>query len=322
MPKPSDTYALIIKQKARELGFLDCRISKARRLDEEADHLEQWLKKGYNGTMGWMGNHFEKRLDPRQLVPGARSVISLAFNYFPKEEQEVPDAPKIARYAYGEDYHFVLKRKLKEFVEFIRTEIGPVEGRVFVDSGPVMERQWAANSGLGWIGKNSLLLRKGEGSWFFLCEMILDLDLPEDPPVTDHCGSCTRCVDACPTEAILENRTIDASKCISYLTIELKDSIPMDFKGKMEDWAFGCDICQEVCPWNRFATPHSEPALDPHPDLLKMDREEWFEMTKEVFNDLFRRSAVKRTKYEGIQRNLNFLGRSSGSGRAFDKGEE
>jgi epoxyqueuosine reductase len=256
-----------------------------------------------------MANHFELRTDPTKLVPGAKSVIVLMHNYAPKETQHDPAAPKLARYAYGEDYHHVLKGKLKDLLRFIQENIGEVDGRCFVDSAPVMEREWAKRSGLGWTGKNTLLIRPGAGSYFFLAELILDLELSYDAaPVKDHCGTCRRCIEACPTEAISpQGYLLDASKCISYLTIELREEIPTAFKGKMENWAFGCDICQEVCPWNRFAKQHNEPAFAPHPDLLGMGKREWHEMTEEVFAKLFRKSAVKRTKFEGLKRNLAAL---------------
>lgn len=294
--------------KALELGFDMVGVSKAEKLDEEARQLESWLNKNHQGQMGWMANHFDKRVDPRLLVPGAKSVISLLYNYFPKEEQHEEGAPKIARYAYGEDYHFVIKKKLKTLLKWLQDEVGQISGRCFVDSAPVMERQWAERSGLGWLGKNTLLIHPRKGSYFFLAELIIDLELPVDHPIKDYCGTCTRCIDACPTDAISqEGYLLDASKCISYLTIELKDEIPEAFQDKMEGWAFGCDICQEVCPWNRFSTPHKEPAFDPHPDLLSMKEREWHEITEEVFNIIFKKSAVKRTKYSGLKRNLAFI---------------
>lgn len=287
---------------------MDCGFAKARYLEEEAPHLEEWLQANYQGEMAWLNNHFDKRLDPRLLVPGAKTVISLLFNYFPEDEQQDPEAPKIARYAYGEDYHFVIKRKLKDLLSFMHEEIGAVEGRVFVDSAPVMERKWAQEAGLGWQAKNTLLINKRKGSFFFLAQLIVDLEVEYDQAVqTDHCGTCTRCIDACPTEAIIGPNILDASKCISYLTIELKDAIPEDFKGRMENWAFGCDICQEVCPWNRFSLSHREPAFDPHPELLAMSSGEWHEMTEEVFRKVFKKSALKRKKYSGLIRNLDFL---------------
>lgn len=254
-----------------------------------------------------MENHFEKRIDPTKLVPGAKSVIVLMHNYFPKEKQN-KEAPKIARYAYGEDYHFVLKRKLKDLIYFIEENIGEVNGRCFVDSAPVLERDWAKYAGVGWTGKNTLLINPKAGSYFFLAELIIDLELAADSPMKDYCGTCTRCIDACPTEAISpQGYLMDGSKCISYLTIELKNAIPEKFKGKMENWLFGCDICQEVCPWNRFSKPHHEPAFEPHPDLLKMEKKEWEELTEEVFQKLFKKSAVKRTKFKGLKRNIDFL---------------
>lgn len=302
------TYTQKIKEEAQRLGFMACGVAKARFLEEEAPKLESWLNQNYQGEMAWLANHFEKRLDPGKLVPGAKSVVSLIFNYYPGKVQEDPQAPKIAKYAYGEDYHFVLKRKLKDLVHFIQDEIGEIDGRVFVDSAPVMERKWAQEAGLGWQGKNTLLLNKKEGSFFFLAELILDLELEYDTAMqTDHCGTCTRCIDTCPTNAILQPNLLDASKCISYLTIELKDSIPNEFKDKMENWAFGCDICQDVCPWNRFSKPHQEEAFNPHPDLLSMSSGDWEDLSEEVFRELFRKSAVKRTKYLGLQRNLKFI---------------
>ncbi|KAB2813752.1 tRNA epoxyqueuosine(34) reductase QueG [Phaeocystidibacter luteus] len=305
MSNPTEN-AQLIKRRAQELGFTGCGISKAEFLEDEAPRLERWLNQNHHGTMKWMENHFDKRLDPTLLVPGAKSVISFTLNYFPEKVQH-GDAPKIAKYAYGEDYHYVIKDKLRELMNFITEEIGEVDGRAFVDSAPVLDRAWAAKSGLGWIGKHSLLLTKKEGSFFFIGELILDLELTPDPPTTDHCGSCTACMDACPTEAIIQPYVVDSKKCISYLTIELRDAIPESFAGEMNDWAFGCDICQDVCPWNRFSKPHSEPRFNPKPELLDMKREEWMEITRDVFNEVFRRSAVKRTKYEGFVRNLDFL---------------
>ncbi|MGB0978007.1 MAG: tRNA epoxyqueuosine(34) reductase QueG [Croceimicrobium sp.] len=303
-----ERYTHLIREEASRLGFMDCGFAKVRYLEEEAPRLEQWLKNNYQGEMAWMANHFDKRLDPALLVPGAKSVVSLLFNYYPEELQKDPEAPKIAKYAYGEDYHFIIKRKLKDLLAFIGENIGEVEGRAFVDSAPVMERKWAQEAGLGWQGKNTLLLNKKKGSFFFLAQIIIDLDLEyNDPFQADHCGSCTRCIDACPTEAIIGPNLLDASKCISYLTIELKEAIPNDFKGQMENWAFGCDICQDVCPWNRFSAPHSEPLLKPKPELLELSSGEWFEMTEEVFRKVFKKSAVKRTKFKGLQRNLSFI---------------
>ncbi len=297
-----------IRQKALELGFNNIGFAKADFLDEEAGRLEQWLKNGYHGKMSYMENHFDKRLDPRLLVPGAKSVISLSFNYYPKQKQS-GNTYKIAKYAYGKDYHFVLKDKLRELVHFVETNIAPVEGRVFTDSAPVLERAWARRAGIGWEGKHSLIIQKRKGSFFFLAEIISDLDFEtyDTPFQTGHCGSCTKCIDACPTEAILDNKTIDANRCISYLTIELRDELPADMRGKFDDWMFGCDVCQDVCPWNKFSLPHNEPLLDPHPDLLQMTKQDWEEITEAVFKDIFKKSAVKRTKYTGLKRNIDFL---------------
>jgi epoxyqueuosine reductase len=298
-----------LKQLAYDLGFTHVGIARAEKMDEEARRLEEWLNRGYHGTMRWMENHFEKRTDPTKLVPGAKTVISLLYNYFPEDESPSETAPKISRYAYGEDYHRVIRTKLRELVGRIEEQLGaPLDGRVFVDSAPVLERDWARRAGIGWVGKNTLLINPRSGSYFFLAEIISDLELPADSAIRDHCGTCTRCIDACPTEAISPGGyVVDGSKCISYLTIELKEAIPETFRGKMEGWAFGCDICQEVCPWNRFSTPHQEPAFQPHPDLPEMEERDWQEMTEEVFRRVFRKSAVKRTKYSGLRRNLNFL---------------
>lgn len=299
---------LLVKQEAAKLGFDFVGIAKAAFMEEEARRLEDWLNQGYHGRMSYMENHFDKRVDPTKLVPGAKSVISLIYNYSPAHTQSDPAAPKIARYAYGEDYHFVLKRKLKTLLEILRREIGEIDGRCFVDSAPVMERDWAKRAGNGWIGKNTLLIHPKQGSYFFLAELITDLELSEDAPIKDYCGTCKKCIEACPTDAIAENGyVLDGSKCISYATIELKDAIPEEFKGKMENWMFGCDICQEVCPWNRFSKSHDEPTFEPHENLLEMTKAEWMEITEEVFQQLFRKSAVKRTKYAGLQRNLGFL---------------
>jgi len=295
-----------IKRISSNLGFSYCGISRAEFLKEEAPKVEDWLQKGYQGKMGYLENHFEKRLDPTKLVPGAKSVVSLIYNYYPKEVHSADVGPKIAKYAYGQDYHFVIKDKLKAFVTTIQEEIGQVEGRAFVDSAPVHERAWAAKSGLGWIGKNSLLLNPKMGSFFFLAELIIDLALEPDGPIRDYCGNCTACVDACPTDAIAEPYVVDGSKCISYLTIELKDEIPLDFKGKMNDWAFGCDICQDVCPWNRRAKPHQEEKFNPQ-GWEGFSENEWHELTHEVFQKVFKKSAVKRTKFEGLKRNLKFI---------------
>lgn len=290
-----------------ELGFNFCGISKAEFLEDEAPRLETWLKKNYQGSMQYLENHFDKRLDPRLLVPGARSVISLVYNYYPEKDLAKDDNLKIAKYAYGEDYHDVIKLKLKELMQQIHEQIGEVNGRAFVDSAPVMERVWAQRSGLGWIGKNSLLLNKSMGSFFFLAELIVDLELDYDGPVKDYCGTCTACMDACPTEAIPAPYVVDGSKCISYFTIELKEEIPTDVKGKFENWIFGCDICQDVCPWNRFSTPHQEKKFTPPLALENMSKREWQEITEEVFQTIFRKSAVKRTKFSGLKRNIEFV---------------
>ncbi len=296
-----------IKNIASGLGFSFCGISKAEFLEEEAPKLEAWLKRGYQGKMQYLENHFDKRLDPTKLVPGAKSVISLVYNYYPKKDIAQTNNLKIAKYAYGEDYHFVVKDKLKEFLQRIQDEIGEVNGRVFVDSAPVMERAWAKKSGLGWIGKNSLLLNRSMGSFFFLAEIILDLELEYDGPIKDYCGTCTACMDACPTDAIPQPYVVDGGKCISYFTIELKEEIPTEVKGKFENWIFGCDICQDVCPWNRFSQPHNEPRFQPHADLEHMTSGEWKEITEEVFRKIFKKSAVKRTGFTGLKRNIEFI---------------
>ncbi|MBC9811309.1 tRNA epoxyqueuosine(34) reductase QueG [Crocinitomicaceae bacterium CZZ-1] len=302
-----ERYSQLIKSKAYDLGFMYCGISKAGFLEEEAPRLEQWLKDNRNGKMGYMENHFDKRLNPTLLVDDAKSVVSLLLNYFP-EEQQSDDSFKVSKYAYGADYHNVIKDKLKELYQFIQTEIGEVGGRMFVDSAPVMDKAWAKKSGLGWIGKNSNLIHPKEGSFFFIAELILDLELQEDGPIKDYCGRCTRCIDACPTEAIVEPYVVDGSKCISYLTIELKDAlIPGAFHDKMDNWIFGCDVCQDVCPWNRFAKAHQEPAFMPNGQLLGMRKTDWKELTEEVFRELFRNSAVKRTKYSGLIRNIRTI---------------
>ncbi len=308
MNQQREQHTQQIKQMAKDLGFDFCGISKAEKLTEEEPRLERWLKEKAHGRMSYMENHFDKRLDPTLLVPGAKSVISLLYNYYPERDlmNEQPDHKKLSKYAYGKDYHFVIKEKLKLFFNEIQNQIGQIEGRVFVDSAPVMERQWAAKSGLGWQGKNTLLINKEQGSFFFLAELIVDLDLTPDGPIKDYCGSCTRCIDACPTDAITPY-AVDARKCISYLTIELKDEIPDDFKGQMENWVFGCDICQDVCPWNRFSKPHQEPAFSPKEELLTLFNMNWEELTEEVFKEVFRHSAVKRTQWKGMVKNLKFV---------------
>ena len=304
---PQQHHTIFIKEKAKALGFSFCGISKAEFLKEEAPQLEEWLRRSYQGKMSYLENHFDKRLDPTLLVPGAKSVVSLIYNYFPKQDLATDAEFKVAKYAYGEDYHFVVKDKLKIFLNDIQEEIGEVHGRAFVDSAPVMERAWAKKSGLGWVGKNSLLLNREMGSFFFLAELIIDLDLEYDGPIKDYCGTCTACMDACPTDAIAAPYVVDGSKCISYFTIELKEEIPAEVKGKFENWIFGCDICQDVCPWNNFAKPHQESRFSPHADLAKMSKQEWTELTDEVFEKLFERSAVKRTKLSGLKRNIEFL---------------
>lgn len=298
-----------IKATAQKLGFSFCGVSRAEFLEEEAPRLEAWLKRGYQGKMAYLENFFDKRLDPTLLVPGAKSVVSLLYNYFPAKALSPKSEYKVAKYAYGEDYHFVLKEKLKTFLEAIRKEIGEVEGRVFVDSAPVMERAWAKRAGVGWIGKNSLLLNREAGSFFFLSELILDLELEHDGPAKDYCGTCTACMDACPTDAIPAPYVVDGSKCISYFTIELKDEIPPGVKGKFENWIFGCDICQDVCPWNRFAKPHQEPRFDPSPEVSGMTTNDWKELTDEVFQKKFKKSALRRSKLEGLKRNIKFVSR-------------
>ena len=299
-------YSEIIKAEAKRLGFLSCGISKAEFLETEAPRLEAWLNKNMNGEMGYMENHFDKRLDPTLLVEGSKSVISLLLNYYPSETQ-TDDSYKLSKYAYGNDYHHVIKHKLKSLLYFIQDEIGEVGGRAFVDSAPVLDKAWAAKSGLGWIGKHSNLLTQQVGSFYFIAELIIDLELEYDHATTDHCGTCTKCIDACPTEAITEPYVVDGSKCISYFTIELKENLPSEFKGKFDDWMFGCDVCQDVCPWNKFSKPHNEPLLNPHPELLDMTKKDWEEITEDTFKKVFQKSAVKRTKFSGLERNIRFL---------------
>lgn len=297
-----------IKWKASELGFFYCGVSKADFLEEEARDLEEWLRRGLNGGMSYMNNHFDKRLDPRILVPGAKTIVSLLLNYFPEKDLSEQHGLKVSKYAYGKDYHYVIKDKLKNLMDFIRQDIGQVEGRVFVDSAPVMDKAWAKRSGLGWVGKNTNLINPKSGSFFFIAELIIDLELEADGPIKDYCGTCTRCIDACPTDALFEPYKIDASRCISYLTIELKDQIiPGEFKNKMENWVFGCDICQDVCPWNRFSKPNKEKSLEPNEYLLNWTGEDIVELTEEVFSAAFKDSAVNRTKYTGLMRNIKFI---------------
>lgn len=295
----------ILKELAIEHGFIACGVAQARKLVEEATNLSNWLAAGFHGTMRYMENHFEKRLDPTLLVPGAKSVICFLYNYFPKEQQ-IDSTYKIAKYAYGEDYHVVIKDKLYALIPEIEKNYGAFNYRIFVDSAPVMERQWAALAGLGWIGKNSLLLRKGQGSFFFIATVVCDIELEPDVPISDHCGTCTACIDACPTQAIVQNGVVDANRCISYLTIERKDDIPTEFKGKMDDWIFGCDVCQDVCPWNRFSEPHLEPRLAPKEHWLNWDKNAWSSLTESEFLKPFSKSALLRAGYKKLKNSITF----------------
>ena len=301
------SHSALIKNAAAELGFMHCGIAKAERLDAEAKQLEDWLNQNHHGKMQYMENYFDLRIDPTLLVPDSKSVISLTYNYFPSQHQH-SERPKLSKYAYGKDYHYVIKDKLKVLLNRIQEEIGEVHGRAFVDSAPVLEKTWAQRAGMGWIGKHTNLINKQNGSFFFLAELIIDLELEYDPSFqTDHCGTCTQCIDACPTDAIYEPFKLDASKCISYLTIELRDAIPNEFQHKMEGWAFGCDICQDVCPWNRFSRPHQEPAFEPSQELMDWTDHDWHELTEDVFKKVFKGSAIKRTKFSGLKRNLDFI---------------
>lgn len=300
-------HTSLLKESARALGFSYCGVSSATFLEEDAPRLEEWLRRGYQGNMSYLEQHFDKRLDPRLLVPGARSVISLIYNYAPVRALQHQEDLKVARYAYGRDYHLVVKEKLQELMRLLSEQVGEVNGRAFVDSAPVMERSWAKKSGIGWIGKNSLLLNRSMGSYFFLAELIIDIELEPDGPAKDYCGSCTACMDACPTDAIAEPYVVDGSRCISYLTIELKEAIPQEFSDKMNGWIFGCDICQEVCPWNSFATPHRESQFELNPAIEGTTSREWMEMTEEVFAKVFAGSPMKRTKLNGMQRNVKFV---------------
>ena len=318
MKDHKEHYAQLIKREAKALGFLSCGISKAGFLADEAPKLEQWLNQNRHGKMHYMENHFDKRLDPTLLVPGAKSVVSLLLNYHTEEKQKDPQAPKVSSYAFGQDYHTVIKDKLKILLCRLKESIGDIGGRVFVDSAPVMDKAWAAKAGLGWVGKNTNLISKQVGSFFFIAEMIIDVELAYDHPVADHCGSCTACIDACPTDALTAPYQIDGSKCISYATIELKEAIPNSFKDKMEGWTFGCDICQTVCPWNRFATQHKEPAFQPKEELLALTAKDWQELTEETFQKVFQKSAVKRAKYAGLKRNILFLDPKGSSGVSND----
>jgi epoxyqueuosine reductase len=300
-------HTAIIKRLAKALGFEACGIAESRFLAEEAPRLEAWLKNNYHGHMDYMANHFDKRLDPGKLVPGAKSVVSLLYNYYPPQDLSPQHGYKLAKYAYGKDYHQVIKDKLFDFLEKARAEIGDINGRVFVDSAPVMERQWARLAGLGWLGKNGLLLNKTKGSFLFLAELIIDLELDYDRPTLDHCGTCRRCLDACPTEAIIDVGVVDGSKCISYYTIELKSDLPITAKKSFDNWIFGCDICQDVCPWNRFAKPHKEPAFAANENLKAMGKNDWLELTQETFSIIFKDSAIKRTKLAGLRRNIEYV---------------
>jgi epoxyqueuosine reductase len=299
--------AALIRDEAYRLGFSFCGFSEAGFLEEEAPRLERWLNNNQNGKMDYMSNHFDKRLDPRLLHEGTKSVVSLLFNYYPEQTLSENNNYKISKYAYGKDYHSVVKEKLKELLSHIQEEIGEVSGRVFVDSAPVLEKAWAAKSGLGWFAKNANLINKKHGSFYFIAELLLDIPLPQDSPATDHCGSCTKCIDACPTDAILEPYVVDGSKCISYFTIELKEAIPDEMRGKFDDWIFGCDVCQDVCPWNKFSQENNESLFNPHPLLSDFKKGDWEEITQDVFNEVFRNSAVKRTKYSGLVRNIQFV---------------
>lgn len=307
MLQSPESYANLIKAKAKKFGFDSCGISRADFLEEDAKPFESWLNKNYNGEMSYMENYFDKRLDPRLLVEGSKSVISLSYNYFPEEDLFGIDQLKISKYAYGEDYHEIIKEILREMVAELQEEIGDFQYRVFTDSAPILERSWARKSGIGWVGKNANLITKQTGSFYFLAEIICDLELQTDHSTTDHCGSCRKCIDACPTNAIVSDRVIDGSKCISYATIELKNEIPDSFKNKMEDWMFGCDICQDVCPWNRFAKPHQQEKFKPNSYLKNLEKSDWKELSQELFSEIFRKSPVKRTKFAGLKRNIEFL---------------
>ncbi len=303
-----EKYSSLIKAKAQKFGFQNCGISKAVFLEEDAKPLEAWLQKNYHGEKSYMENHFDKRLNPTLLVEGSKSVISLSYNYYPDEKLSAIDNFKISKYAYGEDYHEIIKGILQELVAELKEEIGDFHCRVFTDSAPILERSWARKSGIGWVGKNANLITKQSGSFYFLAEIICDLELSEDSPTTDHCGTCTKCIEACPTDAIVSDKIIDGSKCISYATIELKNDIPENFNEKLEDWMFGCDICQDVCPWNRFSVPHHQQKFKPNQFLLNYRKQDWKELTQELFSEIFRKSPVKRTKFAGLKRNIDFLG--------------
>lgn len=297
-----------IIQQAQVFGFSNVRFAKAEFMDKEAKRLEMWLNQGKHGTMSYMGNHFDLRVDPTKLVEGAKTVISFTYNYFPKDEQLSSGKYKIARYAYGKDYHKIIRKKLQNILYNIRENYGSIQGRPFVDSAPILERDWARRSGVGWVGKNTLLISKSKGSYFFLCQLIVDIKITPDLPINDYCGTCTRCIDACPTDAIdAKGYSLDSRKCISYATIELKEDIPKIFETKMEDWMYGCDICQEVCPWNRFSSAHDETRFEPKQALLEMEDKDWEDLTELKFDSLFEGSAIRRTKYTGLKRNIQFL---------------
>ena len=287
------------------MGFISCGISKSGFLENEIGRFESWLKDNYHGQMSYMERNFDKRMDTTKLVAGSKSVISLLFNYYPSKEIN-NDSFKISKYAYGKDYHFIIKDKLKSLLSSMRNEIGEIDGRVFVDSAPIMEKAWAKKSGLGWVGKNTNLISKKTGSFFFIAEIIVDLELEYDGEVTDHCGSCTTCLDACPTDALYEPYKIDASKCISYFTIELKDQFPNDLKKDFNDWIFGCDICQDVCPWNKFSIPNKEPLLNPKNEINQYSKKDWLELTDEVFKVAFKKTPLERTKFKGLKRNIQY----------------
>lgn len=303
-----EKHTIWVKEKCRQLGFDYCGIAEAKKLDDDARRLENWLMQDMHGKMQYMENHFDLRIDPTKLVHGAKSVITVLMNYFPREMQE-PEAPKIARYAYGQDYHDVIREKLKQLMAMMKDEIGEINGRGFVDSAPVLERSWAAKSGLGWIGKNGNLINKNAGSFFFIATLIVDVELVyDDPFAKDYCGSCRRCIESCPTDAILENKVVDGSKCISYFTIELKDALlPDSLKNKFANWMFGCDVCQDVCPWNRFSSPHNKPEFTPIAQVLNFTTADWEDLTEESFKQVFKNSPLKRRKFEGIKRNLKFI---------------
>lgn len=307
MSHTAEKYANLIKAKAEKFGFQNCGISPAGFLEEDAQPFESWLKNNFQGEMAYMENYFDKRLDPRLLVEGSKSVISLSYNYFPEKDLAKLGELKISKYAYGQDYHEIIKEILREMVQELQEEIGDFQFRIFTDSAPILERSWARKSGIGWVGKNANLITKQTGSFYFLAEIICDLDLTSDEPKSDHCGSCRKCIEACPTDAIVSDRIIDGSKCISYATIELKNEIPESFKGKMENWMFGCDICQDVCPWNRFAKPHHQNLFKPNPLLENFQNSDWQELSQDLFSELFRKSPVKRTKFAGLKRNIDFI---------------